>query len=276
MVEWSQISRGAVPAVPVSPIEYLPMDIRNVLDEWKYDSYNFTVRLIKGEDGRKKIQIRLDLGILQLEMEGRPDGTKPYDKESLLDYYLLKLKNTGKDDLSSKDFSLNREECDQLRVEAIQYYHRYISLLELEDYPGVIADTEHNLGILDILREFAEDKSDMMSYEQYRPYILMINTISKGRMAMGDEKYDLALKKVKMGIKLINKAREELKLVDTHYGSRELRFLEDWKKDISSELTPSELEELKKKLDKAIKMEEYESAADLRDEINQFKSNRKK
>jgi len=276
MVEWSQISRDAVPAVPVSPNEYLPMDIRNVLDEWKYDPYNFTVRLIKGEDGKKKIQIRLDLGILQLEMEGRPDGTKPHDKESLLDYYLLKLKNTGKDDLSSNDFSLNREECDQLRVEAIQYYHRYISLLELEDYPGVIADTEHNLGILDILREFAEDKSDMMSYEQYRPYILMINTISKGRMAMGDEKYDLALKKVKMGIKLINKAREELKLVDTHYGSRELRFLEDWKKDISSELTPSELEELKKKLDKAIKMEEYESAADLRDEINQFKSNGKK
>jgi len=264
------------PVVSVLPIENMPMDIRNVLDEWEYDPYNFTVRLIEGEDGKQKIQIRLDLGILQLEMKGRPDGTKPYDKESLLDYYLQKLKNSGNDDLSGEDFSLSREDCDQLRVEAIQYYHRYISLLELEDYPGVISDTEHNLGILDILREFAEDKSDMMSYEQYRPYILMINTISKGRMAMSDEKYDLALKKVKIGIKLINKAREELKLLDTHYGLRELRFLEDWKNDISSEMTPSELEDLKKKLNKAIKREEYESAADLRDEINQFKTNNKK
>ena len=254
------------------PIDNLPMDIRNVLDEWEYDPYNFTVRLIEGKDGKQKIQIRLDLGILQLEMEGRPDGTKPYDKESLLDYYLQKLENSGKDDFSVKHFSLNQEDCDQLRVEAIQYYHRYISLLELEDYPGVIADTEHNIGILDLLREFAEDKSDMMSYEQYRPYILMINTISKGRMAMGNNNFDLALKKVKIGIELINKAREELNLGDTHYGFRELRFLEDWKNDISSELTPSELEELEKKLDKAIKMEEYESAADLRDEINQFKS----
>jgi len=276
VVEWSRISQDVAPVVRVLPIENMPMDIRNVLDEWEYDPHNFTVRLIKGEDGKQKIQIRLDLGILQLEMKGRPDGTKPYDKESLLDYYMQKLKNSGNDDLSGEDFSLSREDCDQLRVEAIQYYHRYISLLELEDYPGVIADTEHNLGILDILREFAEDKSDMMSYEQYRPYILMINTISKGRMAMSDEKYDLALKKVKMGIKLINKAREELKLLDTHYGLRELRFLEDWKKDISSELTPSELEDLKKKLNNAIKMEEYESAADLRDEINQFKTSNKK
>lgn len=253
----------------------MPADIRKVLDEWEYDPYNFTVRLIKGEDGKQKIQIRLDLGILQLEMEGRPDGTKPHDKESLLDYYLNKLENSRKDDLSGNEFLLNQEDCDQLRVEAIQYYHRYISLLELENYPRVIADTEHNLGILDLLRKYAEDKSDMMSYEQYRPYILMINTISKGRLAMGDEKYDLALKKVKMGIKLINKARKELDLGDSHYGFRELRFLEDWKNDISSEMTPSELEELKKKLDKAIKLEEYESAASLRDAINQFKSESK-
>lgn len=257
------------------PIENIPMDIRNILDEWEYDPYNFTVRLIKGEDGIQKIQIRLDLGILQLEMKGRPDGTTPYDKESLLDYYLQKLENSKKDDLSSKEFSLSREDCDQLRVEAIQYYHRYISLLELEDYPGVVADTDHNIGILDILRKFAKDKSDLMSYEQYRPYIIMINTISKGRMAMSDDKYDLALKKVDMGIKLINKARDELNLGETHYGSRELQFLEEWKNDISTELTPSELEELKKKLRKAIKREEYESAADLRDEINQFKSNSK-
>jgi len=250
------------------------MDIRKILDKWEYDPYNFGVRIIEGEDGKQKIQIRLDLGILQLEMTGRPDGTKPYDKESLLDYYLQKIKNSNKMNLSGQEFSLNREDCEQLRVEAIQYYHRYISLLELEDYPGVIADTEHNLGILNMLRDFAEDKSDLMSYEQYRPYIIMINTISKGRMAMNEKKYDLALKKVKMGIKLINKASKELNLDDTLYGFRELKFLEDWKNDISSELTPSELEELEKKLDRAIKMEEYESAANLRDKINQFKSNK--
>ena len=94
-------------------------------------------------------------------------------------------------------------------------------------------------------------------------------------MAMREENYDLALKKVNVGIKMINQAREELNLEDSHYGSRELRFLEDWKNDISSDLTPSELEKLEEKLDKAIKLEEYESAADLRDEINQFKSNGK-
>ena len=252
------------------------MDIKRILEEWHYDPYSFSVRLVDGEDGKQKVQIRLDLGVLQLEMEGRPDGSSPHDKESLLDYYSEKLEESISDPEAEYNFRLSDDDCDQLRLEAIQYYHRYVSLLELEKYNGVISDTEHNLGILDLMKEYAEDKSDFMSYEQYRPYILMINTLAKGRMALKKNHQKKASMVVDEGIKFINKAREELDLQDSIYGIKEIKFLEEWKMDISSDIEPSELDELQKKLIKAVKVEDYESAASIRDDISKLKSKNKK
>jgi len=252
------------------------MDIRRILDEWEYDPYSFSVRIVPGDDGKQKLQIRLDLGVLQLEMEGRPDGTSPHDKESLLDYYEEKLAESPADPVSGSDFVLTDDDCDQLRMEAIQYYHRYVSLLELEKYKGVISDTEHNLAILDLMKEYAEDKSDFMSYEQYRPYILMINTLAKGRMFLNEDHSKKASDIVVKGIKLINDARDDLDLKDSIYGYKEVKFLEEWKKEFDSENTPSKLDLLQKKLTKAVKIEDYESAAIIRDDIFNLSTRRDK
>ncbi|MCH8287939.1 MAG: UvrB/UvrC motif-containing protein [Candidatus Marinimicrobia bacterium] len=251
------------------------MDIKNILDKWHYDPYGFSVRLVEGTDGKEKIQIRLDLGLLQLELEGRPDGTKPHNKESLLDYYLEKIENADNKGVEESDMELSIEECELLRHEAIQYYHRYISLLELEKYHGVIKDTEHNIGILDLMSSYAEDKSDFMSYEQFRPYIIMINTLARGRLALEKDKDDVVMKIVDKGIGMINEARETLDLQDSLYGFREIKFLEEWKTDISSDHPPSDLEKLENKLARAVRGEKYESAALLRDEIHLMKKIKK-
>ncbi len=252
------------------------MDIKHILDEWEYDPYSFSVRIVEGDDGKQKVQIRLDLGVLQLEMEGRPDGASPFNRESLLDYYTEKIEESIDDPGSGFELVLSDDDCDQLRLEAIQYYHRYVSLLELEKYNGVISDTEHNLGILNLLKQYAEDKSDSMSYEQYRPYILMINTLAKGRIALKKNRYKSASKIVDKGIKFINKAREELDLQDSLYGIKEIKFLEAWKKDIFSETAPSELDEMQRKLVNAVRLEDYESAAIIRDDISKIKVKNKK
>ena len=66
-------------------------DIGRILGAWDYEAGELRVRTIDGEkgDGQKgerKIQIRIDLGIMQLTWSGRPDGTRPHDRESLLDH----------------------------------------------------------------------------------------------------------------------------------------------------------------------------------------------
>ena len=52
-------------------------DLTNMLRDWPYESGQLAVRMLDGDDGRPKIQMRLDLGILQMEVEGRPDGLRP-------------------------------------------------------------------------------------------------------------------------------------------------------------------------------------------------------
>ena len=64
------------------------VDISGALTGWSYQPGEVNVRLIRGNDGRRKIQLRLDLGLLQMETTGRPDGKRPHNCASELDYQL--------------------------------------------------------------------------------------------------------------------------------------------------------------------------------------------
>jgi hypothetical protein len=65
----------------------MSLDLSGLLREWPYEPGKLNVRLVTGEDGESRIQVRLDLGILQMHTEGRPDGQKPFGFDSLLEYH---------------------------------------------------------------------------------------------------------------------------------------------------------------------------------------------
>ena len=67
-------------------------DIAPILKEWDEDPDSEKIRIIVGSDGKEKIQIRVEFGMLQMESDGRPDGKRPYGKESLMKHYLSLLK----------------------------------------------------------------------------------------------------------------------------------------------------------------------------------------
>ena len=58
---------------------------QHLLDGWEFEPDQLQVRFITGDDGREKIQMRIDLGVIQMEIDGRPDGERPEGFESLLD-----------------------------------------------------------------------------------------------------------------------------------------------------------------------------------------------
>src|SRR5437773_1196014 len=71
-------------------------DILPMLKGWDYEPGTINVRKINGLDGRQKIQMRLDLGLLQMELNGRPDGATPHGYDSLLDYHEEQLREHKK------------------------------------------------------------------------------------------------------------------------------------------------------------------------------------
>ncbi|HVR35326.1 MAG TPA: hypothetical protein VMS21_05690, partial [Methylomirabilota bacterium] len=62
----------------------MSFDITHILEAWTYQAGQVIVRKFRGRDGGEKIQLRVDLGVLQMNAEGRPDGKKPFGHPTLL------------------------------------------------------------------------------------------------------------------------------------------------------------------------------------------------
>src|SRR4051812_5944783 len=101
-------------------------DITHLLEHWDYQPGQIVVRRFKGKDGTDKIQLRVDLGLLQMNAEGRPDGKRPLGYESLFDSQKARLHKHVDARGNEEGFLLKAEDVSKLQLEALQYHHRYI------------------------------------------------------------------------------------------------------------------------------------------------------
>jgi hypothetical protein len=242
-------------------------DITSVLRGWSYEPGVINVRKIHGVDGMPKVQMRLDLGLLQMEMDGRPDGVRPHGYESLLEYFENQLVEHQKSHGTELGFHLNQSQCASLREEAVQYYHRYLSLFVLEEFPGVVRDTARNLRLLDLCGKYADDEQDRLVLEQYRPYITMMHARAQASLLFQENKYPDALEKIEEGLTQIKDFFIRFGQEEAYGESSEVRVLKKFARDIRRKLPVSPVTRLQRKLDKAVKDERYEEAARLRDKI---------
>ncbi len=242
-------------------------DISAILSGWPYESGQINVRKIRGLDGRVKIQMRVDLGVLQMEMDGRPDGQRPYGAESLLAHHLEQIRQHSTRNGTELGYELTRKDCRDLRDEAAMYYQRYLALFVLEDFEGVERDTERNLSVLDLCRKFAGEESDRYVLEQYRPYIVMMNTRAKALRALEAGAGRTALAHVEAGLKTLKEFFATFNQPQAYFKSSEVRVLRKLRSRIKKGLPPDPIVELQKQLRQAVDEERYEEAARLRDRL---------
>ena len=248
----------------------MSLDINHILEGWPFEPGQITTRKIRGKDGREKIQLRLDLGLLQMEMTGRPDGGRPYGFDSLLAYYeneLERHKQTRGDD---KGFCLDERACELMRAEGVMYYHRYLAEFVLDDFEAVERDTMRNLQLLDFCHAYAKEESDRYLLEQYRPYITMMCARARARIALRDNRPKVAMAAVK-------KALDDVRVFYKRFGqeklasaSGEIALLQALMKEIESRIPVDPIQKLRKQLDRAVKQEHYEEAASIRDQLHRL------
>ena len=241
-------------------------DIGDLLNDWPFDPNEFTARRIAAKDGSEKLQIRMDLGIMQLEVEGRPDGQRPEGFSSLLEF----CENT-RDEASNSDndeFVLNESECEDLFQEAWQYYHRYLSLFYLEDYSGVVRDTDHILNIFSLVQEFADNDEVKWYFDQYYAHAIMMQTRAKAMAALADSDYPNALSEIESGIGDLERYVEDWEGDVMEEDLPELSFLRDWQEELEQKRPLSKREQLERDLNVAVESENFEEAARLRDKIS--------
>lgn len=253
-------------------IPRMNFDISQLLEQWDYEPGQVVVRKFKSKDGTDKIQLRVDLGLLQMNAHGRPDGKRPFGQESLFEHHAARLQKYRKANGGSEvGFHLKAEECAKLQQEAIQYHHRYICLFQLEEYGAVVRDTERNMEVFDFVQLYTSEEL-AWSLQQFRPQLLMMRTRAKASAALASGKHREAVHYIENGVEEIREFCREHSRHDLEENGGEIASLEAWLEQIRARRPLSEREKLQSALDEALRREDYETAAQVRDALRNLKS----
>jgi UvrB/uvrC motif len=247
------------------------LDLNNLLDGWPHEPGQVKARKILGRDGREKIQLRIDLGLIQMELHGRPDGHRPNGFESLLQYHQARAASKS----DGQIYSLSEAEVIALQQEGVQYYHRYLSLFQLRDFHNVIRDTERNLEMFDFVGEHCSDEDSKWTLEQFRPYVTMMNTRARASLELQEGNTLRAVKFIEAGKEKIEAFYRAIGQAEWIESSNELAFLSEWLKEIRDAQPLTPLEIMERDLQLAIAAEAYERAAELRDAIRSLRLSKK-
>jgi hypothetical protein len=247
-----------------------PFDLRDWLSDWQYDPEN-TARIMHGSDGREIMQVRTPLGIEQFELQGRPDGLRPHNADTALEFYqakLARMESQGKSD----SFSLNPTECAELFEEGVLFYFRYLHLFQLRDWNRVIRDTSRNLSLFDFVHEHARREQDRNHLEQWRPYLLRMHTVARAMVEWDAGRHATAIEIARKTIATLDSLSDMENETFQVERQRSREALEDLLKQIEKTQPVSELELLERELHKAVETEQFERAASLRDRIRSLRT----
>jgi hypothetical protein len=247
----------------------MSQDIRPILAGWDFEPELIQVRSILGDDGSEKLQMRMDLGLLQMEIDGRPDGKRPEGYESLLELYEARAREAV---ALGERFTLKADDCSVLMREGLQYYHRYISAFQIERFDLVTRDTARNLRLFSFVARHAARQRDRMEFEQYRPYVVLMHTRARATQALRQDDYPTALGFIDEGIEAIRSFLAEYKEEAREAECSELRFLQQWRREVDNGRPIGPLERLEQQLQVSVTLEDYEAAARIRDQIQRLRA----
>jgi hypothetical protein len=265
------------------------LDISHILGDWPYLPDEINVRVIQGDDGSRQIQLRLDLGILQMQFDGRPDGRRIHDADSWFQYHQRRQVDHDAANPDGAPYLLEPEDCAELLREGVQYYHRYVCFWHLGFYELCARDTERNLRLFAFVRGHARHDRDKLRFDQWRPYVTMMHARAVATPLVELEQWDAAANVLDAGIRGIERFLEEYNQVHQASKVGELTFLRRWKDEIAAKIKAQpdaaaddasataiapvdRAAELRAQIESAIAEERYEEAALLRDELRRIET----
>lgn len=240
----------------------MKQDIDFILEGWEHKPGMVQARLVQAPGGRQVIQMRVDLGVLQLESVGRPDGVRPHGHTTYLAYLREQARLAEK---TENKFVLTDEQCQEADREFVQYYHRRICWLALRHYQKAVADADHTLTFMDFVKRYSPSDDYTQAHEQYRGFVIFQRTQAAAAQQAENQHPDRAVDAVREGL-------EQLREFFAGHG------LEDQMDDDGMVLHLRRVEEtlreeygikttLTEQLAEAVASEDYERAAKLRDEL---------
>jgi hypothetical protein len=251
------------------------LDLNELLDNWDSTPDEVCARLIDGEDGKDVLQLRVDLGVLQMCLDGRPDGQRYRGLPSVSDYVEHELQ-VGRE--------LSEEDWRELHRELQQYNYRRLALSSLaeqalreEDFELGRAFLQRTLRDIDrcltILRKLEQNDAEWDS-----PLAILVPTLIFNRARLltrlraAEHRYDEAIEEADAGIRDLSQALTEVGFEpERRQQNPAIAYLEQMGQRLREQhgITLT----LREQLDDAIDREDFEAAARLRDELRRRRQN---
>ncbi len=235
-------------------------NIDTLLKQWTYEPGDVRVRMVRGNDGRDVLQMRVDMGLLQLEIEHRPDGARPGDADTYFDH----LKAVVQD--AADDFVLSDEQCGETDREFVQFYQRRLCWLALREFRRAVLDADHSLALMDFVRNCSPSDEWTASHEQYRTFILFHRTQAASLAELEDRRPESAIEQINLGLDSMRRVFDEHDVRDEFEEDELVVRLNQLREAIRDHYQLGQT--LGEKLAEAVANEQYELAAQLRDELH--------
>jgi hypothetical protein len=242
-------------------------DIDEILKQWPFDPQSVNVRMLESAQ-RRVLQMRVDMGILQLETDGRPDGNRFQGATTYFEF--LKRKSVQ----AENDFELDEDSCMEIDREFVQFYHRRVCWLQLKEFKLAVRDADHTLGLMDFCKAHSSDEQWTISHEQYRPFVLYHRTQAAALAHINGENEDeensdmaeLAIEEVNDGLVNLHELFVEYDAEDQFEEDELVQRLTEFREGLREKYDVGLT--LKERLEAAVTDEDYELAAELRDELS--------
>ncbi|MDR1932903.1 MAG: hypothetical protein LBQ57_08810 [Spirochaetales bacterium] len=243
-------------------------DITSVLRAWPYNPQK-AIRIITAPDDRKVIQLRLPQGIEQYNLDGRPDGSRPYGCGSVLEEFENRLKEYTDKHSSDAGFHFTYKEYAELRNEVVLYYFRYLLLFRAGAFEKALRDSDHAMRICSFVENYVAPNHRRTAFLEYKPYILWVYTVSRLIPTLQSQDVDGAEIILKEAIAEMS----NLSAINTPSfqieKKRSLRHLESSLQQIGYR-TSVPLRYLQKELEHAAREENHEKAASVRNRLHEI------
>jgi hypothetical protein len=240
----------------------MSQDIDSALEGWDFKAGMVQARLVQAREGRQVIQMRVDLGILQLETTGRPDGSRPHGQETYFDYLRQQARVAAR---AKQAFVLSEEQAQEADREFVQFYHRRICWLALRNYGRAVDDSEHTLQFMNFVRDHSPSEEFTQMHERYRGFVLFHRTQAAAALAAENNNPEGAIDEIRDGL---DKMREFFVAIDHEEQMEEDGMVQQLRRMEQSLRQMHNIEAtLREQLEKAVANEEYEAAARLRDAL---------
>ena len=234
-------------------------DIDRLLNEWEYNPGEVCARLVKAANGRDVLQLRVEMGLLQMETDHRPDGQRPGGANTYFEYLSNLLLAEG------DAFELTPDQCLEVDREFLQFYHRRICWLVLRDFSRAMRDADHSLQFMDFVRDHSPDEEWTLSHEQYRPFVMFHRVLAAALGALESDGPEAAIDEINTGLDQFRQVFCEYEAEDQFEGDELVARLCDLRDHLRKhyQVPPT----LTERLAEAVSQEKYELAARLRDEL---------